>query len=328
MKNKIILLVSMLLPLISGCGSQVSEEPTAEPTVEPTVETTEEPTVESTEEPTIEPTAESTVEPTLEPTNYLETKYNLSFDTELSDLVLNYLLNGIGGNYDYFPVLPYTVMDVYDDCIEDDENWMEAFLIDTKQIVGYINDSTYKKIDYVDFLGIDYRSSGIVRVCPQYQKGIMDKIITYEDDPLCVSYYNEGKLPEKCDGKTIALHFIINTYEFENGDKLYVFDFYKPSYSNGFYTFHKVQRYLDEKMIYPVKMLNDPIYIMSFDTFSVSKSEIEKEFYIHFSDDKEISFYNIIKNCIDEEEAQTDCYCIKINYDKFLSFCGIKTLIE
>ena len=195
MKNKIILLVSMLLPLISGCG----EKPTLESTVEPTIEPTQESTTESAPDPTIEPSVESTIEPTLESTNYLETKYNLSFDTELSDLVLNYLLNGIGGNYDYFPVLPYTVMDVYNDCIEDDENWMEAFLIDTKQIVGYINDSTYKKIEYVDFLGIDYRSSGIVRVCPQYQKGIMDKIITYEDDPLYVSYYNEGKLPEKCD---------------------------------------------------------------------------------------------------------------------------------
>ena len=324
MKNKIILLVSMLLPLVSSC----EEKPTVELTPSPTIQSTVEPTVIPTEESTPDATIEPTVEPTLESTNYLETKYNLSFDTELSDLVLNYLLNGIGGNYDYFPFLPYTVMDVYNDCIEDDENWMEAFLIDTKQIVGYINDSTYEKIEYVDFLDIDYRSSGIVRVCPQYQKGIMDKIITYEDDPLYVSYYNEGKLPEKCDRKTIALHFIINAYEFENGDKLYVFDFYKPSYSNGFYKFDKVQRYLDEKMIYPVKMLNDPIYIMSFDTFSVSKSEIEKEFYIHFSNDKEMSFYNTIKDCIDEEEAQTDCYCIKINYDKFLSFCGIKTLIE
>lgn len=50
MKKQLLLLVSLLLPLISGCGSQVSEEPTIEPTVAPT----QEPTVAPTEEPTSE----------------------------------------------------------------------------------------------------------------------------------------------------------------------------------------------------------------------------------------------------------------------------------
>ena len=38
MKNKIVLLVSMLLPLISGCGEKPTIEPTVDPTVEPTTE--------------------------------------------------------------------------------------------------------------------------------------------------------------------------------------------------------------------------------------------------------------------------------------------------
>ena len=46
MKNKLILLVSMLLPLISGCGEKPTPEPTVEPTVEPTPDTTIEPTPE------------------------------------------------------------------------------------------------------------------------------------------------------------------------------------------------------------------------------------------------------------------------------------------
>ena len=47
MKNKLILLISMLLPLVSSCG----ENPTIEPTVEQTIEPTVEPTIEPTEEP-------------------------------------------------------------------------------------------------------------------------------------------------------------------------------------------------------------------------------------------------------------------------------------
>ena len=38
MKNKIVLLVSMLLPLVSGCGEKPTLEPTVDPTVEPTTE--------------------------------------------------------------------------------------------------------------------------------------------------------------------------------------------------------------------------------------------------------------------------------------------------
>ena len=161
MKKQLLLLVSLLLPLISGCGSQVSEEPTVEPTIEPTVE----------------------------PTNYLETEYNLSFDSELSDLVLNYLLNGIGTDGDCFRWEEYNVMNVYEDCIENNQKWMEATLVDVKSVVGYINDSTYEKIKNLDFLDIEYRTSGIIVVCPQYQKGIMKNIITYDEDPLYVSYY-------------------------------------------------------------------------------------------------------------------------------------------
>ena len=308
MKNKLILLVSMLLPLISGCGSQVSEEPTAEPTLEPT---------------TI-PTVEPTQDPTIEPTNYLETEYNLSFDSELSDLVLNYLLNGIGTDGDCFRWEEYNVMNVYEDCIENNQKWMEATLVDVKSVVGYIDDSTYEKIKNLDFLDIEYRTSGIIVVCPQYQKGIMENIITYDEDPLYVSYYREGSLPEKCDGKTIALYYIISTYEFENGEKLNVFDYRKPSYNSGFYMINKVQAYLDEFMIYPgIEMLNRPIHWMDFGIYSLSKSEIEKGFYVRSSNEKEMNFYSSIKNCIDEEEERNDGYYIKINYDRFIEFCGI-----
>ena len=65
MKNKIILLVSMLLPLISGCG----EKPTPEPTVAPTVELTE----ESSPDTTIEPTPEILY-------NFKESKYSHFFN--------------------------------------------------------------------------------------------------------------------------------------------------------------------------------------------------------------------------------------------------------
>lgn len=102
MKNKIILLVSMLLPLISGCG----EKPTAEPTVEPTLE------------PTIEPTLEPTVEPTQEIiNNYNESEYSETLnyvpylpaddewptcDVELSNLLYgeNQVLFQHNGDYD------------------------------------------------------------------------------------------------------------------------------------------------------------------------------------------------------------------------------------
>ena len=42
MKNKLILLVSMLLPLVSSCGEKPTAEPTPEPTIEPTIEPTQE----------------------------------------------------------------------------------------------------------------------------------------------------------------------------------------------------------------------------------------------------------------------------------------------
>ncbi len=72
MKNKMILLVSMLLPLVSSC----EEKLTLEPTVEPTIESTLEPTVEPTIEPTVEPTVDPTVEPTTEIVyNYKESEY-------------------------------------------------------------------------------------------------------------------------------------------------------------------------------------------------------------------------------------------------------------
>ena len=65
MKNKLILLVSMLLPLVSSCGEKPAIEPTIEPTQQPTVE------------PTIEPTVEPTVEPTPEIVyNYKESEYS------------------------------------------------------------------------------------------------------------------------------------------------------------------------------------------------------------------------------------------------------------
>ena len=54
MKNKLLLLVSILLPLISSCNIKPTVEPTIEPTIEPTVE----PTVEPTLEPTVEPSEE------------------------------------------------------------------------------------------------------------------------------------------------------------------------------------------------------------------------------------------------------------------------------
>ena len=42
MKNKLTLLVSMLLPLVSSCGDNPTIGPTIEPTIEPTVEPTQE----------------------------------------------------------------------------------------------------------------------------------------------------------------------------------------------------------------------------------------------------------------------------------------------
>ena len=84
MKKQLLLLVSLLLPIISGCGSQVSEEPTAEPTLTPTVEPTTIPTVEPTDEPTSEPT--------VEPTPEIVYNYN---ESEYSD-ILNYI-----------PLIPY-----------------------------------------------------------------------------------------------------------------------------------------------------------------------------------------------------------------------------
>ena len=42
MKNKLILLISMLLPLVSSCGEMPTIEPTPEPTIEPTIEPTQE----------------------------------------------------------------------------------------------------------------------------------------------------------------------------------------------------------------------------------------------------------------------------------------------
>ena len=74
MKNKIILLVSMLLPLVSSCGEN--------PTIEPTPVPTDNPTVEPTIEPTIEPTAEPTIEPTQEIiNNYKESEYSKVLNT-------------------------------------------------------------------------------------------------------------------------------------------------------------------------------------------------------------------------------------------------------
>ena len=43
MKNKLLLLVSILLPLISSCNIKPTVEPTIEPTIEPTVEPTPDP---------------------------------------------------------------------------------------------------------------------------------------------------------------------------------------------------------------------------------------------------------------------------------------------
>ena len=66
------------LTCLAGCGKQPTEQPTPEPSVQPTVE------------------------PTIEPTNYLETEYNLSFDSQLSDLVFEYFMNGSGTDGDQF----------------------------------------------------------------------------------------------------------------------------------------------------------------------------------------------------------------------------------
>ena len=105
MKNKLILLVSMLLPLVSSCG----ENPTLEPTIEPTLEPTVDPTIEPTQE-IINNYNESEYSETLNYVPYLPADDEWpTCEDDLSNLLYgeNQVLFQHNGNYDEYYTCAY-----------------------------------------------------------------------------------------------------------------------------------------------------------------------------------------------------------------------------
>ena len=149
MKNMLILLVSMLLPLVSSCG----EKPTIEPTIEPTLEPTLEPTIE-----------ESTSEIVY---NYNESEYSqhlnaikysgLLRNDPLEDFILeqNYIYSKTHSIFQYSHTEESFYLCVY--LHKDDLEFMEDYTSnrDNPMLSGLVGPVSYPITQYNLFKGID-----------------------------------------------------------------------------------------------------------------------------------------------------------------------------
>jgi len=203
MKNKLMLLVSMLLPIISGCGEKPTVEPTPEPTVEPTIK----PTIESSE-------------------NQFKQIDNLNIYTNISEGFIEPMVTPFISDYSkYFNDYDNYLIDIY---LPENSNY----------ICGYIDNSIYKQInDSNSYLNLDYRYNyfGINQSFAKYYASEnIDKnlypIIYYE-----IEETNEISLT--LNNKNLVIvgrNYVIDIYDLNN-NKLYSINYFNEEASLDLY---------------------------------------------------------------------------------------------
>ncbi len=208
MKNKLILLVSMLLPLISGCG----EKPTLVPTLEPT----------------IEPTLEPTVEPTVEPTEELipEVDYD-EFITHKYDDILNDVW--FPDEAEFLPSvweeIGIKVLEEYNVAILSFEN---AILKNT-YLCGYVDSAVVEELETTNFIAPDFMYDQFMGVNDLYAKYC--QLLNKEEkflSPIVWYEFNENfDIPDVIDNKKIIMksHIYEVPINSLNGDYISSFDY-------------------------------------------------------------------------------------------------------